>query len=129
MKIHNHELFEVDANQIINMGGPYVCDLYMDTFLISNNVVVDNFIFNEKKNLLYFVKYYEGLKWQSDTYFTINSYHIETSVVNESNRHFIMVYLKKLINENTMEIFLAFHDRNVSQRDIFDLQEGNFHML
>jgi len=126
----NHEMIriaaqilsETNVDQIINMGGSYICDLLLGCTFISNKVV-GNFIFNEHTHTLYFVKYHPGSKWQIDSYFTINAYDIRKKTLYESNTHFKMIYIKQILNENMMEIFLAFHDKNILKKENFDLTD------
>ena len=116
-----------DTDQVLNMGGPWIGDLLVNEKFVSDNCIVDNFVFDEKRQLLFFIKFHVITKFYF--YFTINFYNIGYNTVFEFEREFSMVYLKQLINENGLEIFNAFHGQNLQRRDLFCLDSENFYSI
>lgn len=61
-----------NEEQIINMGGPYVGDLYIDGRFVEPDVVVDTFAFGENESEIYFSKCYRvDARWRSGIYFQV----------------------------------------------------------
>lgn len=45
-----------NPDQIINMGGPWISDLYINGNEIENEIIIDNYL--EDSEFYYFVKYF-----------------------------------------------------------------------
>ena len=112
--------------QVINMGGPGIGTMSMDGNVVSDNCIVNNFVFYESKRLLFFVKYHLINNYY---YFTINFYNIVHNKVFEFEREFEIVYIKQFINANELEIFLSFHDQFPYRKQIFYLDQEGFSVL
>ena len=54
-----------NPNQIINMGGPWVGNLFLNGVFITSNVNIDNVVYKLSGSQVFFVKYYEISKWQN----------------------------------------------------------------
>jgi hypothetical protein len=110
-----------NEEQVINMGGPYIGTLSIDDKLISDNCIVDNLVFDETKQRVYFVKYHSTSKWMSGTFFTINFHDFRQDMVYQYVKTFKTLYLSGLCGDNEMEIFNAFHSQIVKYKSIFSL--------
>ena len=124
MHISGVEIEVSSTDQVLNMGGPWIGDLYIDGCFVSNNCVVNNFVFDEKRKLIFFVKYHLANKYY--WYFTINFYNIKDKVAFEFEREFDMVYIKQFIGSNLLEIYRAFHGQFPEKRQVFDLDAEDF---
>lgn len=114
--------FTVDnIDQILNMGGPWICSLSLGNRLIAEKCIVDNFLANELSQQIFFVEYHRVSKWKKDNYFTIDFFDISSNEIYEFEKRFDMVYLKSFSSSNEIEIFYAFHDKNFDSRDIFNI--------
>lgn len=61
-----------NEEQIINIGGPYVGDLYIDGHFVASDVVGDTFAFGENDSEIYFSKCHRvDARWRSDIYFQV----------------------------------------------------------
>jgi hypothetical protein len=98
------------ASQIINMGGPYIADLYFDENLIFENVLADNFIL--KNELLIFSIYHNQSYWQKENFFTINVLNLESFIVETLELKLDAVYLSFLDNDFVLTYFNAFHNKD-----------------
>jgi len=96
-----------NADQVINMGGPWIGDFYYDDSFISKNVIVDNLLFSDNK--VYFVKYHSLSKKRSDIFFTICCWDIDIKSLSESTQTFNVLYLREIINDKEMIICNTFH--------------------
>ncbi|MGZ3750214.1 MAG: hypothetical protein ACXVB0_20665 [Mucilaginibacter sp.] len=117
------ELTTTNEGEILRMGGPWVGDVSIGTDLISKDCNVDNFLYNQDLNLLFFVKYHQINYYQ---YFTINFYNISTKTVYEFEREFDMVHLGEFKSKNELEIYPAFHDKFKNIQIIFNLDDEDF---
>jgi len=112
------ELTITNPDQIMNMGGPWICTLSLKDKFISDNSICENFIFDDAIEKLFFVKAHKGTYgW----YFTINYYSFEKDQVFEFQSHFDMVFIKQFISANELEIYNAFHDKLIEYRDVFHI--------
>jgi N12 class adenine-specific DNA methylase len=75
---------------------------------------------------IYFVKYHRTSKWKADNFFTLNYFSTNENAIYQSKRRFEILFLKKLLNPENIEIFYAFHDKNQDNRDIFTISEQQF---
>ena len=55
--IPGHSVSVKSPNQILNMGGPWIADLYIDGKFVSNAIHIDNLIFDFERNRLFIVKF------------------------------------------------------------------------
>jgi hypothetical protein len=118
-----------DAHQIINMGGPWIGKLYIDSVLIAEDCIVDNFVFNEQWKSLFFVKYHHAVKSTKKNYFTINFYQTDNRTVYQFEKVWAIVYLDMFLTANKLQVHHAFHNKIITNRGIFDLDEEDFRAL
>jgi hypothetical protein len=83
-----------DVDQILNMGGPWICSLYYGNTLVSGNCILDNFLKDNSCQKIYFVKYHRISKWRADNFCTLNYFSINDSEVFQSKARFEMLYIK-----------------------------------
>lgn len=115
-----------NIEQIMNMGGPWICSLFLENNLISDHCIIDNILEDSSHQRLYFVKYHPISKWKADNFLTLNYFSIVDKEIYQSKRRFEMLYLKKILNPESIEIFYAFHDKNQDNRDVFTISEQQF---
>ncbi|MGF7081174.1 hypothetical protein [Mucilaginibacter sp. UYCu711] len=113
-----------NANQILNMGGPWIGDISLGTDFISKNCIVDNFVYQENTSRLFFVKYNNVSKYS--WYFSINFYNLKSKTIFEFDRVFDMVHLGRFTNDVKLEIYPAFHNQFEDKKEIFNLDEEDF---
>jgi hypothetical protein len=115
-----------DVDQILNMGGPWICSLYYENALVSGNCILDNFLEDNSCQKIYFVKYHRISKWWADNFCTLNYFSINDSEVFQSKARFEMLYIKGFLDPKNIEIFHAFHENVESRRAIFDIADQQF---
>ncbi len=118
-----------DAEQVINMGGPWIGSLYLESKLISSGCILDNILLDEKTHRIYFVKYHNYTTRASGRYFTINYYCIDEDTVFESEQRFDMLYVKPSYKINELKIFHGFHDKSPVKNSKFDLTTEPFSLV
>lgn len=121
------ELTVDNENEILRMGGPWIGDVYIGNDLISKGCLIDNFVYQENMNLLFFVKFNKVSKYQ--WYFSINFYNIDSKMVCQFDHIFDMVWLGKFFSKNELEIYRAFHNKSENRREVFKLDEQDFHVV
>lgn len=114
-------------NQILGMGGPWIGSVSIGTDFISKDCLIDNFVYKEDMNLLFFVKFQLVSKYS--WYFSINFYNINSKTIYEFDRTFNMVYLGEFRSKNELEIYPAFHDSFKNTQIIFNLDEEEFSQI
>ncbi len=67
--INNKKIDFVQPEQILNMGGPWICKMLIENNIKLDNVLIDNIVTNDNK--LYFIKYIEKSKWQRNNFFQL----------------------------------------------------------
>ena len=75
----------INPQQIINMGGPWVGSLLVNEQKISDNVLIDNTIYNKESNEVFFIKYIKTSKWCKKSYFTVRKFNLKTKQVYQHN--------------------------------------------
>jgi hypothetical protein len=118
------ELF--NGHEILGMGGPYICDARLNNEVIIEKCLSDNFVRDEKRDLLFFLQYHKIGYYE---YFTINFYQFPTKETYQFTREFEMVYLGSLISDHELEIFHSFYDGFREKCSVFDLDDEDFILL
>jgi len=121
------ELSTANEGEILNMGGPWIGEVSIGDDLISKDCIVDNFVYDKDRNLLFFVKFNKvsNHKW----HFSISFYNIDTKIVFEFDKVFDMVRLGEFVSKNEIAIYPVFHDRFKNRQQIFNLDKEEFHQL
>lgn len=97
-----------NADQIINMGGPWIGELVINDIEISNNIIIDNYL--DDKEFYYFIKYFEISKKQKENYFSLLRINKDNMKSQISKERFEKIYLKKI--ENKMLYYCkGFHEQ------------------
>ena len=117
-----------ESRQIINMGGPYIGNLLLNNKLIARDCLEDNFIYVEQTQKIYFVKHHDTSGMMSGVFFTISFYSIKEDKLFEYNKHFKMLYLKRIIDDN-LEIYPAFHDKVNNGKTLFNLSKEQYNTV
>lgn len=68
-----------NPDQILNMGGPWIGELFLGDCKVMDDVIIDNLQYNEEQNRLYFVRYHKVSRWSKENYFSINYINLSTS--------------------------------------------------
>jgi len=87
-----------NPDQIINMGGPWISDLYINGNEIENKIIIDNYL--EDSEFYYFIKYFEISKKQKDNFFSvirINKQNFKTMISKEKFEKIFIIEMKKNI--------------------------------
>lgn len=109
----------LNPSQILNMGGPWIGDMYINDTLIIKDCVLDNYLYSAKLNSLYFVQYHLISRYY--WYFSISFIDLEDNTVFKYDKEFDMLYLNEFISDYELEIFRAFHTQNLSTRAVFNI--------
>jgi hypothetical protein len=113
------EINFLNPEQIINMGGPYVGILEINKEYICKNVIMDHYII--KDNLIYFVVYNNKSEWAKDNYFSIFYYDYIQKGLFEIKNKFQAIFLKEFLNEGSIKVYKAFHDKFENESSIIDI--------
>lgn len=127
--IQDRKIHFENPSQIINMGGPWIGDLYLEKKFILSHVIIDNLIYKKLSNKLFFVRYHNPSKWQSENYFTINFLDLSDYSLFEYQKKFDKVFLGDFVSEDDIEIFLAFHNSNREFCKMFNTSQENSRQL
>lgn len=114
------DIKEVNAGEI-SMGGVWTSTLHIknhvkDEFVIED-VVVDNYLHDNKAGRLYFVRAHFIKEW----YFKVGYYPLEEYQAYEFDRQFKAVYLKEFTEANKIGICLTMRSRQEGYDHIFDV--------
>ncbi|SDH84769.1 hypothetical protein SAMN05421846_102248 [Chryseobacterium taeanense] len=104
-----------NADQIINMGGPWIGELTIDGIKIDDNIIIDNYV--EKKDFYYFIKYFEISKKQKDSFFSVLRINKNNMSHQISKEKFEKIFIKKIEND-TLYYCKGFH----GQLPIYNIQ-------
>ena len=104
----------------MNMGGPYICSVYLGDKFIANKCIFGNFIYSEALDAIFFVR--ARIKWV----FTICFYSIKNDQLYEFAKGFDIVFIKQFTHTHLLEIYHAFHDKLPERKDVFDIDEEPF---
>jgi hypothetical protein len=125
--------------QIINMGGPWIGELFENDLKISNNAFIDTLCPDIAANRVFFVKYHQVSNKKNfllffernveDYFFTLNYYDFSTRRVFEYPQHFRMLFLGRIIDGNLLEIYEAFHGEFSETKSYFNLNLEIAHWL
>lgn len=129
MQTTNKQIRFENADQIINMGGPWVGSLFFNDTFVSNNVLIDNLVYKPLYGKLFFIKYHNVSKWQNENYFTIDFLDLSNSIIYEFEKKFDKLFLGEFISEYELKIYDAFHDGENVRFSIFDLKKEKNELL
>ncbi len=113
------ELTMANGQEIMHMGGPYTCTLYIGDKFIADDCLSDDFILKDENNLFFVKGHLDKKGW----HFTISYYSFEDDCIYEYLRDFPMLYIKQFITDKTLEIYHSFHDKIPERQDFFYLNE------
>lgn len=112
MKSISQKIDFKNPNQILNMGGPWVGEMYYNGKLVASNIIIDNLLFKEGVNRLYFVQYNEQSKWKKENYFTINYFDLSSYKVFTYESKFESIFICSISDRGELIYHEAFHDKN-----------------
>ncbi|WP_434574806.1 hypothetical protein [Riemerella anatipestifer] len=95
-----------NLDQIINMGGPWVGDLYIDGIKIETNIIECNYI--DKIDFFYFVKFFETSRKQNDNFFLVLKIDKNNLKIEMSKEKFDKIYIVD-VKDNNMYYTMGFH--------------------
>gem|GEM_PF-126380 len=121
--VNNRKIVFIQPEQILNMGGPWVCKMHIGEDFKINNVLVDNIITNN--NRLYFIRYIERSKWKRDTFFQIYYFDFLSNNVFAYEQHFEIIFIDNIMN-NEMVYYEAFHNKDENTKRSILLQPSNW---
>jgi len=112
-----------NPNQILNMGGPWVGEMFYNGKQVTDNVIIDNILFEEGLNRLFFVKFNEQSKWKNDNYFTINYFDLSTYNVFKYESKFESIFISSISDNGELLYYEAFHDKNKETKKKINLKD------
>jgi hypothetical protein len=118
------ELTTANEREILGMAGPWIADVSIGDELLSKDCLLDNFVYNKYLHLLFFVKFNRISLYK---YFRISFYNIAIKAVFEFDKEFDAIHLGEFVSKNELEIYPAFHDAFKSTRQLFNIDEEDFH--
>lgn len=125
MNIINKEKIRFEnPNQIINMGGPWIGELFYGEFKIATKVIIDNLVMNEESGKLFFVEYHDISKWQKNNSFTINSLDGFGNLC-KYDTQFKTIYIDNIDIQNNLHYFEAFHEKGPEKKRMKKMDEIN----
>jgi len=127
LKIYDLDIRIDNLAEILGMGGPWTCSLYLQDRLISHSCMLNNFLADKACEKVFFVKYHCPTNRRVDIYFTLNYLVPTKREIYQSNTRFNALYLDKFLDEENTEIVNAFHN-NSSKRGIFNVGKESFEL-
>ncbi len=99
--------------------------MFIGDDLISHNCILDNTLYNESMDILFFVKinHLNNYQWLS-----LNFYDFKSKTGYQFYREFDMLYLKEFISENEIHVYNSFNDR-AGNNFFFKLDEEEFYQI
>ena len=108
-----------NPTQIINMGGPWIGDLFIDKIFIQNNVLIDNIVFQPEWNKIFFTNFENSL-------FFVNYINLKNTYIYKYFKSFDIVNIDRQIDENTFSIYHAFHNKNKDFKEVIQFNQKSF---
>ncbi len=105
----NNECHFENPTQVINMGGPWIGDLYIGDLFISQKIILDNIIYSPDRSVIYFIRYYQLGNTVKDIFLKLCYWDFKEHKLFESSQSFDKLYLKGFVEKNIMTICRAFH--------------------
>jgi len=99
--------------------------MFIEDDLISDNCILENTLYKEDLNLLFFVKYH---RLNNYNYFTVNFYDFASKTNFQFYREFPMLYLKEFTSENEILVYISFK-ADVGNNFYFKLDEEDFYQV
>jgi hypothetical protein len=96
--------------------------MFIGDDLISENSILDNTLYNESLEVLFFIKY-NCLNYYQ--WFSVNFYDFKSKTTYQFYREFEMLYLKEFIGDNEIHVYVSFKD-GVGNNFYFKLDEEEF---
>jgi len=100
-----------------------VGSILIEDDLISENCILNNTLYNDDMDILFFVKCH---RLNNYYWFTLNFYNFKSKTGYEFCKEFEMLYLKEFISENEIHIYESFNDR-AGNNYYFKLDEEEFY--
>jgi hypothetical protein len=109
VSISGIELMLDNGCEIRHIGGPYICDAYLNNKQIIKQALADNFVYDPSNSpdKLFFVQYHKVNQY---VYFTINFYQFSTGSIFEFTREFEKIFIRSAINDHELEVINSFYD-------------------
>ncbi len=114
--------------QILNMGGPWIGNLYVNEEIICRNVIIDNIIISSDRKKLYFIKYNKVSKWANENYFTLRYIEAPTKKKIEYDLTFETIYVKEIDENNNLTFYSCFQDNKEEKQKRLNLNEIGSHI-
>ncbi len=99
-----------NPDQIINMGGPWVGELHLDEYKLTDFVIIDNLLHEKDSDKIYFVKYHQISNRQKDNYFSVNYYDFLKRKIFMFDKKFDKVFIVSITTNNVLNYYEAFYD-------------------
>jgi hypothetical protein len=108
-----------NPTQILNMGGPWIGDFFIDEIFISNNVLIDNIVFQPEWDKIFFTNFEKHL-------FFVNYINLKDFFVYKYIESFDIVNFGSQIDENSFSIYHAFHNKNNDFIEVIHFTQNDF---
>lgn len=89
----------------------------------------NNFLIDDLSQRLYFVQYHDPSRSRRDIYFTVNYFDVQANEIYEFERGFECLYIKRLLNQHTIQMYHSFHDQLPNRMDVFDMSNERFNKV
>lgn len=117
-----------NPRQIINMGGPWIGELFYEQKFITDNIIIDNFIYNVELEEAYFIKYNRISHWNTNNYFSLLNVDFKKFCIKEYSTKFEMIFIVKIDN-NILTYNKCFHNVNVTDNYTLNLNDYSYLQL
>jgi hypothetical protein len=112
IEINNESVNFRSPDQILNMGGPWIGELFVGNSKIIDNVIIDNLIYKENQHRLYFVRYHKISSWSQENYFSVDYFDVLTKSIHTYKMKFEMIFIKEITDTYDLIYYNAFHDKD-----------------
>ncbi len=120
--INNKKIDFVQPEQILNMGGPWICKMLIENNIKLDNVLIDNIVTNDNK--LYFIKYIEKSKWQRNNFFQLFYFDSLSDTIFVYKYHFKIIYIESII-DSKLVYYESFHNKDEDKKRELFLEEND----
>ena len=111
--------------ELANVRDIDIGSMFIGEDLISDNCFLENTLYNESLDILFFIKINRLNNYQ---WLSLNFYDFKSKTGYQFYREFEMLYLKEFISENEIHVFESFND-NVGNNFYFKLDEEEFYQV
>lgn len=117
----NTPIFE-NVKQILNMGGPWIADAFVKNNLVVSNVLADDYLYDNKREVFFFIKFFNPTSKRKDVYFSIIIYLVRENVIKRHTERFNAITFGD-IDSKKIDFHNSFNSDFSSTKEAIEINE------